>query len=73
MTDDTARAFLALTETLQRVMAENIYQREVIRAYQGQVAGLEARLGERPSMVYPDGHPGAGRAPGEGAQVPAGE
>lgn len=59
MSDTEAKAILALTETLQRVMAENVYQREEIRARDGKIAALEARLGERKSTVYPDGHPEA--------------
>ena len=53
------KTILALTESLNRALAENIYQREVIRSLEGQVAGLKARLGEGPSIVYPDGHPEA--------------
>ena len=58
MDELTARTVLALSESLNRVLGENIYQREVIRGLEGQVAGLKARLGEGESIVYrPDGHP----------------
>lgn len=60
----TARTVLALTESLSRALAENIYQREIIRSLEGQVAGLKARLGEGESIVYPDGHPDAEEARG---------
>lgn len=57
MDELTCRTVLALSEALNRALGENIYQREVIRALEGQVAGLKARLGEGESIVYPDGHP----------------
>ena len=60
MDELTCRTVLALSESLNRVLSENIYQREVIRGLEGQVAGLKARLGEGESIVYPDGHPEAG-------------
>ena len=59
MDETTAKTTLTLVECLNRALSENVYQREQIRARDGQIAGLEARLGERKSKVYPDGHPEA--------------
>ena len=58
MDELTCRTVLALTESLNRAISENIYQREVIRGLEGRIKGLEARLGERPV------HRLSGRAPG---------